>query len=134
MHNHELSDRGMKFRSSFAGSSFPCALSLIYILYILSSHIRSVYSIQVLFFLDFEWNLNNGFLFYCSPCIVGNLWDVTDRDIDRYLESLLKTWFSGNTNDLMDTRQSSRLACRFKYLIGAAPVVYGFPVHMKRNQ
>jgi hypothetical protein len=25
-----------------------------------------------------------------SPCVVGNLWDVTDRDIDRFTTALLK--------------------------------------------
>jgi len=26
------------------------------------------------------------------PAVVSNLWDVTDRDIDRFCEALLGTW------------------------------------------
>lgn len=26
------------------------------------------------------------------PLFLGNLWDVTDRDIDRYTEALLQGW------------------------------------------
>jgi len=71
---------------------------------------------------------------YCSSCIVANLWDVTDRDIDRYLESIIKVSLVDATSNgkiLLDSIQSSRVACKLKYLIGAAPVVYGFPIGVK---
>lgn len=36
----------------------------------------------------------------CSPAIVGMLWDVTDRDIDRFGQSLLDKWLdNGNSAD-----------------------------------
>ncbi|XP_035700353.1 separin-like [Branchiostoma floridae] len=66
------------------------------------------------------------------PSIVANLWDVTDRDIDRFLQALLKSWLtSGSESSLLEFVSQSREACKLRHLIGAAPVVYGFPVHVK---
>jgi separase len=64
-----------------------------------------------------------------APCVVGNLWDVTDRDIDRYSVSLLKGIYQarGPTN-LAKCAMSSRGACKLKYIVGSAPVIYGIPV------
>ncbi|XP_077991087.1 separin-like [Glandiceps talaboti] len=65
------------------------------------------------------------------PCVVGNLWDVTDRDIDRYLEALLKSWLhSDKPSQLLKCVSSCREICKLPYLIGAAPVVYGLPVNL----
>jgi len=61
-------------------------------------------------------------------CVVGNLWDVTDREIDRYLEATLRNWFSDGSCDLVQATQAGRSACKLQFLIGAAPVVYGIPV------
>ncbi|OWF40766.1 uncharacterized protein LOC110463375 [Mizuhopecten yessoensis] len=73
----------------------------------------------------------NYFLSGC-PCIVSNLWDVTDRDIDRFLESLLTTWLSADKPcSLLDILPAAREVCQLPYLIGSAPVVYGFPVYMR---
>lgn len=73
------------------------------------------------------------FLFFTlSPAIVANLWDVTDKDIDRFSESLLKQWLDPDTYlSLPEVLSQSRRACKLKYLIGASPVLYGFPVHIK---
>eukprot|EP00058_Branchiostoma_floridae_P022137 XP_002607627.1 hypothetical protein BRAFLDRAFT_123958 [Branchiostoma floridae] len=69
------------------------------------------------------------------PSIVANLWDVTDRDIDRFLQALLKSWLtSGSESSLLEFVSQSREACKLRHLIGAAPVVYGFPVHVNRRQ
>ncbi|XP_078580868.1 separin-like [Branchiostoma floridae x Branchiostoma japonicum] len=66
------------------------------------------------------------------PSIVANLWDVTDRDIDRFLQALLRSWLtSGSESSLLEFVSQSREACKLRHLIGAAPVVYGFPVHVK---
>uniref|UniRef100_A0A3Q4MVM5 separase n=1 Tax=Neolamprologus brichardi TaxID=32507 RepID=A0A3Q4MVM5_NEOBR len=66
-----------------------------------------------------------------GPFILGNLWDVTDRDIDRFTKALLESWFSaGSGAPLLDFMGSSRQATHLKYLIGSAPVVYGLPVHL----
>ncbi len=86
------------------------------------------------------------------PVAVGNLWDVTDRDIDRFAMAVLEKWlFEEKSNgDLQDAaateRESnmviqgikrrlcisrsisdSRSVCRLPHLIGAAPVCYGVP-------
>lgn len=72
--------------------------------------------------------------------MVANLWDVTDRDIDRFSQSLLQTWVgSKEEEDSLQGRvccgassvsaavNASRGACRLSHLIGAAPVCYGLP-------
>lgn len=74
------------------------------------------------------------FLFFpfISPFVLGNLWDVTDRDIDRFTKALLESWFSaGSGAPLLDYMGPSRQATHLKHLIGAAPVVYGLPVHLQ---
>ena len=82
---------------------------------------------------------------------VGNLWDVTDRDIDRFAKTLLEKWLSegpgeGGMQEAQAEQDSrdrvhgserllcvsrsvsdSRSVCRLPHLIGAAPVCYGVP-------
>ncbi|XP_070698763.1 separin [Pempheris klunzingeri] len=66
------------------------------------------------------------------PFVLGNLWDVTDRDIDRFTKALLESWLSaGSGAPLLDYMGPSRQATHLKHLIGAAPVVYGLPIHMQ---
>uniref|UniRef100_A0A8C5L3W2 separase n=1 Tax=Jaculus jaculus TaxID=51337 RepID=A0A8C5L3W2_JACJA len=66
------------------------------------------------------------------PLFLGNLWDVTDRDIDRYTEALLQGWLgAGPGAPLLHYVSQARQAPRLKYLIGAAPVAYGLPVSLK---
>ncbi|KAJ3224676.1 hypothetical protein HK099_008061 [Clydaea vesicula] len=70
------------------------------------------------------------------PAVVANLWDVTDKDIDKYSVNLIekvgilkedsKEFFKLN-----DAVSTSRDVCKLKYLNGAAPVVYGIPVWLK---
>lgn len=67
-------------------------------------------------------------IYFYSPCIVSNLWDVTDKDIDRFLEHLLQSCLSDKPCDVLSKISSAREACRLPFLIGAAPVVYGFPI------
>ncbi|XP_041639099.1 separin [Cheilinus undulatus] len=65
------------------------------------------------------------------PFVLGNLWDVTDRDIDRFTKALLESWFSaGSGAPLLDHMGPSRQATHLKHLIGAAPVIYGLPIHL----
>ena len=85
------------------------------------------------------------------PVAVGNLWDVTDRDIDRFAMTLLEKWLpegggeggmqeakaeqenrdtQHDTGRMLCVSQSvsdSRNVCRLPHLIGAAPVCYGVP-------
>lgn len=93
------------------------------------------------------------------PAVLANLWDVTDRDIDRFSYRVLEKW--GVFDDareqlpispvkrcrktkakhkvesvdigrvsLDEAVAQGRSACRLKYLNGAAPVIYGVPVYI----
>ncbi|XP_053408067.1 uncharacterized protein LOC123559936 [Mercenaria mercenaria] len=69
------------------------------------------------------------------PSMVANLWDVTDKDIDKFTENLIKTWMSSNHGTyLTKLVQSSRAVCKLKYLNGLAPVVYGLPVFINKGK
>ena len=79
------------------------------------------------------FELTSYHLFTFSPAIVANLWDVTDKDIDRFSESLLKQWFDPDAQlSLPEVLSQSRQACKLKYLIGASPVLYGLPLYIKQ--
>ncbi|KAJ1727025.1 separin protein, partial [Coemansia biformis] len=87
------------------------------------------------------------------PALVGNLWDVGDKDIDRFAASLLHLWGldqhspaeiavrldGGHSPRRPDGPVSlaeavcwARRACRMAFLTGAAPVVYGIPAYLSR--
>jgi separase len=104
------------------------------------------------------------------PAVVGTLWDVTDRDIDRFAGKTFEEWglfargtFDGATSkgkgraksraeeddemslpglgdnappgdaSLAEAVAGARSACRFRYLNGAAVVLYGIPVYIKKE-
>lgn len=71
-----------------------------------------------------------------SPAVVGNLWDVTDKDLDRYTHSALESFgLFGECSSVVPLPQaiaSSRSACALRYLNGAAPVMWGLPVKVGR--
>ncbi len=69
-----------------------------------------------------------------APCVVGNLWDVTDGDIDRYTEALLTSMFDSSGRSIAQCVSDARDACKMKYLVGCAPVCYGFPVFVQDDQ
>ncbi|KAF3910152.1 Separin [Arthrobotrys entomopaga] len=96
-----------------------------------------------------------------SPAVVVTLWDVTDKDIDKYSSKVFESWglfkeekerkpHKGKgklkikhdeglavdrnvqgTSSLCLAAATSRSACKMRYLNGAAPVVYGIPVYLK---
>lgn len=79
-----------------------------------------------------------------APCVIGNLWDVTDNDIDRFSVSLLKSFFKSFYNESTNSKGSrnlslaqcvaaSRSACKLKYLVGCAPVCYGVPTFISKT-
>ena len=85
---------------------------------------------------------NNGGVFEASgvilaytlagcPAVVGNLWDVTDKDIDRYCHEMISKMISSASHNgktsIGHVVQNSRQACKLPFLIGAAPVCYGIP-------
>lgn len=91
------------------------------------------------------------------PAAVANLWDVTDRDIDRFSQAVLTVYISGGGGggvgggssrsssrvqakhcsddenaeppgtDMSAAVGASRGACKLPHLVGAAPVCYGLP-------
>jgi ribosome biogenesis protein Tsr3 len=83
------------------------------------------------------------YLYSCclySPAVVANLWDVTDRSIDKLTKHMLHSWgmlkVSGSTGrpkSLVQAVTESRGQCKLSYLIGAAPVVYGIPVYLNSS-
>ncbi|CAL5872231.1 uncharacterized protein PFLUO_LOCUS6490 [Penicillium psychrofluorescens] len=71
-----------------------------------------------------------------SPALVATLWDVTDKDIDRFAASAFEQWglmgeVKGSGVALDEAVARSRGKCVLKYLNGAAPVVYGVPVMLQ---
>ncbi|XP_078444643.1 separase isoform X2 [Wolffia australiana] len=120
-----------------------------------------------------------------SPAVIANLWEVSDKDIDRFGKAMLTSWLqeanspnhhtlsSDNNRDLSqeieaprrtrrkaakdgavvskpDSREDAsktgsytrvasfmsqaRAVCKLPQLIGAAPVCYGVPTLIRRNQ
>lgn len=74
------------------------------------------------------------------PVVVGNLWDVTDKDIDRLTSHVLREWLHVEDEDTIEEGSaegaattiahavtSGRSVCKLRYLVGAATVVYGNP-------
>jgi len=87
-----------------------------------------------------------------SPALVATLWDVTDKDIDRFAQATFEKWGligsqgEGDSKGKGRARSRSRSrspqsgavaldeavcrsrdACVLRYLNGAAPVIYGVP-------
>ncbi|CAM9591888.1 unnamed protein product [Chrysoparadoxa australica] len=66
-----------------------------------------------------------------SPAVVANLWDVTDRDIDRYSVALMEALAKGTAGPgatLAHHVAQSRRECKLRNIIGCAPVCYGIPI------
>ncbi|KAH8815805.1 peptidase family C50-domain-containing protein [Xylogone sp. PMI_703] len=91
------------------------------------------------------------------PALVATLWDVTDKDVDRFAKSTLQHWglFQGSSDktgsvrggksgkkkagaaqpmcanmSLVEAVARGREACNLRYLNGAALCVYGVPVFL----
>ena len=72
-----------------------------------------------------------------SPCILANLWDVTDKDIDRFSASLIDSWTQGCSTSMQQEFASAlnaRNSCRLRWLTGSAPVFYGTPIFLKDSR
>ncbi|KAG7730266.1 hypothetical protein KL933_000061 [Ogataea haglerorum] len=70
-----------------------------------------------------------------SPMVVANLWDVTDKDIDKFTLHMFEKWgLSGRSRgDIGHSIAQSRDACVLPYLNGAAPVLYGLPFKIRNE-
>lgn len=83
------------------------------------------------------------------PSMVATLWDVTDKDIDRFSKDVFNRWGlfkpeglgKGRAKgkeattatvgvSLVEAVAKGRESCTLKYLNGAAPVVYGIPAYL----
>jgi separase len=69
--------------------------------------------------------------------LVANLWDVTDKDIDKLSMECMRGVLDqtagsacdpSSMNDVCSSLNSSRDVCKLKYAVGSAPVVYGLPL------
>ena len=75
------------------------------------------------------------YLVHGSEAVVGNLWDVGAKDIDRFTVSMLSHWLEIRDGGLGQREIQSlaksvalaRSACHLPYLVGAAAVVMGRP-------
>lgn len=76
-----------------------------------------------------------------SPAIVANLWDVTDKDIDRFSVALLDMFARSDEDDANGGRDltlahviaQARTECKMAFIIGHAPVCYGIPITVARR-
>ncbi|CCM06375.1 uncharacterized protein FIBRA_08633 [Fibroporia radiculosa] len=76
------------------------------------------------------------------PTLVANLWDVTDRDIDKFSQVVFDDLQltpvgvsraqerSDQACSVVTAVAKAREHCKLKYLTGAAPVVYGIPFYL----
>jgi separase len=80
-------------------------------------------------------------LLFLSPTLVANIWDVTDRDIDKFAQSVFDKLRLNSAVNVAQPRSlvltsvvtaiaQSRDLCKLKYLTGAAPIVYGIPFYL----
>ena len=130
-----------------------------------------LYSIMLIIFYCFKFNFSGqlrsygvhdpsgavlGYLISGSPFVVGNLWDVTDKDIDKFSLNCMARIFpplppsvmsemgieasllepnenvTGNDkNDLASSLSASREVCKLKNIVGCAPVLYGIPLRLE---
>ncbi|CAB9507041.1 extra spindle pole bodies homolog 1 (Saccharomyces cerevisiae) [Seminavis robusta] len=69
-----------------------------------------------------------------APCVVGNLWDVTDRDIDRYCQSMLQSLADAKSNNIAHAVAQARSSCKMQFMVGCAPVCYGLPTQLRQAE
>jgi len=92
----------------------------------------------------FNTDLNWTETIITSPSLVVNLWDVTDKDIDKFAQSVFSKLrlepetvgdrkqgkATGKGVSVVRAVGESRDVCKLRYLTGAAPVVYGIPFYL----
>lgn len=85
------------------------------------------------------WGFIIAYLLAGCSTAVANLWDVTDRDIDRFADSVLEQWTKKGISKALGvgcvaaTVGNAREKCKLSYLIGGAPVCYGLPAVICNN-
>jgi hypothetical protein len=76
------------------------------------------------------------YLVWGAPFVLGNLWDVTDKDIDKLSVDCMERLFNnppinsstvGEKKTVSEALALSRGVCKMAYAVGSAPVMYGLP-------
>ncbi|KAF8247424.1 hypothetical protein K440DRAFT_584672 [Wilcoxina mikolae CBS 423.85] len=92
---------------------------------------------------EFEpYGMPTNYLLAGCPAVLANLWDVTDKDIDKFTKEVFGKWGllvteptdkkragKKHGNSLVEAVAAARDKCVMRYLNGAAPVVYGIPAY-----
>lgn len=70
--------------------------------------------------------------------MLANLWDVTDKDIDRlsmkFMSSVIDSTSAGSDGSCVDVSNElskARDICKLKYAVGSAPVIYGLQMQKR---
>ena len=89
-----------------------------------------------------EYEANGVALSYLAAgatCVIANLWDVTDKDIDKFSDHMLQSIAYTNDqninkkNNIVQAMNEARNSCKLRYLNGAATVCYGIPVNIVKK-
>ncbi|ANZ76435.1 BA75_04101T0 [Komagataella pastoris] len=69
-----------------------------------------------------------------APMVLVNMWDVTDKDIDKFTVGVCDFWglFEPYPKEMniCEAVALSRNLCTLRFLNGSAPVVYGLPLYL----
>ncbi|KAK9247337.1 peptidase family C50-domain-containing protein [Lipomyces tetrasporus] len=93
---------------------------------------------------EFEpWGTPMNYVIAGCPMLVANLWDVTDKDIDKFSDEMFRLWglydmasnrmkkkVSAAAYAIGESMAKARDICNLTYLNGAAPVLYGIPLDL----
>ncbi|CAN6674595.1 hypothetical protein TRVA0_057S00716 [Trichomonascus vanleenenianus] len=84
-----------------------------------------------------SWGTPVNYMIAGCPMLVANMWDVTDKDIDKFSLSVLQKWGALDASEessrlnMGEAVSRSRDECMLKYLNGGAPVIYGLPLRKR---
>lgn len=80
--------------------------------------------------------ISSSYLMATSPCLLGFLWSVTDKDLDEWTLRFLEHWLGANgwksvENDFVRAVAQRRNAFS-RFMNSAATVVYGLPSFLNK--
>lgn len=86
------------------------------------------------------WGTPMTYMIAGCPMLLANMWDVTDKDIDLFSTCMLERWGvlpppnpGMGVSAIGEAVRDSRDDCNLRFLNGAAPVVYGIPLKIKKK-
>ena len=65
-----------------------------------------------------------------APFVLANLWDVTDKDIDKLSISCMGAAL-GEGEAVSTSLVKSRAVCKLGHVVGCSPVLYGIPAPLE---